>query len=346
MNRRLRYRDARTGDPVESEMTAIDEAGADGTPPGLLARRVTLENDAGTFEARLLWPTRTESAAAHAAHAMLDNEILAGLRLRRHVRDGYPAEVSELIGYEADGDTRFALLAPYRGTPCDAYTARLLPEALRRFQASLLTGVRLLAAAGIAHRMLNPDTVRWDGDRAQLTGFGLAAPHGETRAVAGAPPWSAPEQRPEQVGGEVEERDDLWAVGLLIHRMATGTLPHRAGGPYEELPPDLAWLLTDLFAPVGKRPSVAELLSRAGVADPVPHPVVPDSALAGGRAEFHRIRAAKHPETVRDPTPPPPPPPQPQRAPWWRPQLSAHWAWIGASAVALLVMVVWLTGRG
>lgn len=347
MNRRLRYREAATGDTAEAEMTVVaEESGAHAAAPGMLVQRVTVENDTGTFEARLLRPASAE------ALTMLDNEILAGLRLRRCLRDGHPAEVPRLIGYEADGDTRFALLTPYRGMPCGAHTARLLPEDLRRFQTSLLTGVRLLAAAGIAHRALGPETVRWDGDRVQLTGFGLAALHGETRATVGAAPWSAPEQRPERVGGEVEERDDLWAVGLLIHLMATGGLPPQARGPSKDLPPDLppdlARLLDGVFAPVDRRPPVTELLRRAGVNDPVPHPVEPDPAVMSGRREFFQIRAAKHPGTVPDAPAAEPPANERQAVPGparWRPRLSPHWAWIGASTVALLVMTVLLVRR-
>ncbi|QXJ21189.1 serine/threonine protein kinase [Actinomadura graeca] len=324
--RRLTYLDARTGRPAEAEVVATAGDGA-----------VKLETPGGTVEARLLEP-------GGAGHRALDNEIITGLRVRRCLAGRpHPAEVPALIGYDVSGDGPFALVEPYRGSPCGAEAGRLLPEDLHRFQASLLVGVRVLTAAGIAHRALGPHTVRWDGERVQITGFARAALLGEPREAVGVPPWSAPEQRPEQVSGDVTDRDDLWAAGRLILYMATGE--EGAEPDAAALPPELARLVDGLFGPPGTRPDVTGMLRRIEAADPVPYGPEPEPGLVEGRREFFRIRQAKHAETapgVPDEEPGPDPGPRPGR--WRMPRVSPHWAWLGVALIVLLALSAHLIG--
>lgn len=330
---RLSYHDARTGRLVEAGLVAATENEAE----------VKLETAEGVFGARLV---RADSAG----HRALDNEIIAGLRLRRGLAGRpHPGEVAGLIGHRAAVAEPFALVEPYRGRPCGVEAGRLLPHDLRRFQASLLAGLRLLTAAGIAHRALGPDTVRWDGDRVQITGFAHAALLGEPRTAVGAPPWSAPEQRPEQVEGDVTDRDDLWAAGRLILYMATGA---ESGEPYAaDLPPDLERLLDGVFAPPGDRPAVTEMLRRVEADDPVPYGPEPDPGLVAGRREFFDFRRAKHPRTApeqragEEPEAVPETPAEPAWLAWLRRlRPSPHWVWLGVSVIALLAMAMYLNG--
>ncbi|MGI5171202.1 protein kinase domain-containing protein [Spirillospora sp. CA-253888] len=349
--RRLRYLDARDGAPVEAELEVLDEDGGP-HPPGLLVHHVRLTGPGGAFEARWVRAAPGSAAGARA----LDNEILAGLRLRRVapvVPAGRPFEVARLVGHDTTGNEPFALVEPYRGRPCGEEAARLLPHDLRRFQTSLVVGVRRMVAAGIVHRGLGPHTVRWDGDRVQITGFGHAALVGETRTAVGTPPWSAPEQRPERVAGEVTDRDDLWAVGCLVHYVATGTEPEftepgsagpEPGAPLD-LPPDLARLLADLFAAPERRPAVAEMLRRVGAPDPVPHAPEPDPETVRGHREFHTVRAAKNPAPPpAEAAPEPAAPPVPRWAPPYR-LVGVAVAAVTSLLVVLLVVLL-LVGGG
>ncbi|GGS64157.1 hypothetical protein ACFFV7_01550 [Nonomuraea spiralis] len=289
----LRFRD-RHGVPVEATVTDRREDPLQPAPP-LRSCLLTLSYaDGGRHEARHVGPAAPGPGAGYDA---LDNEILAGLRLSRLCGAGpYPSEVSRLIGYEADGELPFVLLAPYRGRPVGGTLGRILPSESLPFQRSLLTGLRWTSAAGIAHRALSPETVHWDTVCAQITGFTEAAPAGTPRSVAGAPPWWAPEQRPGQAGGVVTGDDDVWAAGRLIFCVATGRAPERAD--LADAPPDLARLLQGVFGPPEGRPSVRELLRRLDAADPVPRGLSPDVALERGRADFFALRARKHPQTV------------------------------------------------
>lgn len=346
--RRLSYLDARTGRLVEADLVAMTEHGAEAMA------EVKLETADGAFEARFV-------RAGSTGYRALDNEIIAGLRIARCLagRPGLsgrprPGEVAGLIGHNIAAAEPFALVEPYRGQPCGAEAGRMLPEDLRRFQASLLVGLRLLTSAGIAHRALGPLTVRWDGDRVQITEFAHAAMFGEPRTAVGAPPWSAPEQRPEQVAGDVTDRDDVWAVGRLILFMATGD--EQGETDVARLPPDLERLLDGVFAPPGDRPAVTELLRRVEAEDPVPYGPEPDPDLVAGRREFFHVRQAKHPQTApaqqveEEPAAVPETPAAEPARParwwtWWRTvEPSPHWIWLGVSLIALVVMAAYLIG--
>ena len=291
----LRYRDVSDA-LVEA---AVMAAGDDERLPevnGLVIRRMKLEAPGGPGEALQIRPVPYGPDGLAAGYQLLDNVILAGLRLRRGAEDdAYPPEVARLIGHDADSAAPFALLEPYRGRPIGEHAGNLLLSDRRRFQVSLLTSVRLLGAAGIAHRGLSPSTVRWDGDRVQITGFAHTTVLGAPRTVVGTPPWCAPEQRSGYAEGDVTDRDDIWAAGRLIYYVVTGEqLTGRA-----ELADntELAGLLAGIFGPPEERPSAAELLARIGATDPVRHGADGSPALDRGREEFHAARYRKHPET-------------------------------------------------
>ena len=101
-------------------------------------------------------------------------------------------------------------------------------------------------AVGVVHRDLKTGNVMLvdeaDATRAVVTDFGLAKISGDELAPAqagghlhgrlteagqlvGTPATMAPEQL---VGGEITPATDIWAFGMLLHEMRTGTLPARA----------------------------------------------------------------------------------------------------------------------
>ena len=236
-----------------------------------------------------------DGAARQEGYERLDNEILAGLRLARAAAPtAYPPEVSRLYGYDPVSAEPFALLEPYRGEALAEVGQQLLPDDHHQFQISLLRGLCWLAAAGIAHRGIGPSTVRWDGRQVQITDFSQATVIGAPRTVIGAPPWAAPEQRDDHVGGEVSGKDDIWAAGRLIFYVRTGE-QLTAKGQLTDWPA-LVSLLDGVFGPPEDRPTAAEMLvGRLGEASPVPRGVDPDRKLEEGRRRFYAVRARKHP---------------------------------------------------
>lgn len=80
---------------------------------------------------------------------------------------------------------------------------------------------------GLVHRDLKPANVMIDGrGRAKLADFGLAATAASVQgndAYAGTPAYQAPEQL---AGGELSERTDLYALGVLAYELLTGRRPY------------------------------------------------------------------------------------------------------------------------
>ncbi|XRQ12190.1 protein kinase domain-containing protein [Actinomadura welshii] len=342
---RLRYRDVH-GVPVEAKAAEAREAEPPLRPP-LEAARLHLELPDRELTVRCVRPVDRGPGGFAAGCRQLDGEILAGLRLAR-LCDGrpYPRTVSRLIGYDADVAEPFTLLEPLRGVEVESLAGTLPTEQRRRFQAGLLRAVRLLNAAGIAHRGIDPRTVRWDGDEVQLTDFSQAALIGSPRTVTGTLPWQAPEQRPETPPGwergRVGPSDDLWAAGRLIFYVLTGEeLDDRAKLADR---PELETLLGGVFGRPEDRPDAQALLHRLGAADPPPRPLATDPAFSRGRAEFFAQRRRKHPHTAAPPEPEPraarpaaPPPPHRGRDNSWL-------VWAGVAAL-VLVAVYLVLGR-
>ncbi|MFI0370814.1 hypothetical protein ACH35V_23335 [Actinomadura sp. 1N219] len=347
MSIRLSYRDVH-GARIEAKAVELDAAEPPLRPP-LEAARLELELPDRTVAVRCVRPVDRGPGGLADGYRRLDAEILAGLRLAR-LCDGapYPAAVSRLVGYDADAAEPFALLEPLRGVEAGSLAGTLPTEQRRRFQIRLLRAVRLLSAAGVAHRAIGPGTVRWDGDDVQITDFSQAALIGTPRTVTGAMPWQAPEQRPDTPPGwdrgEVGPNDDVWAAGRLIFHIVTGDdLDDTAKLAAR---PELEALLAGVIEPPERRPDAQTLLRRLGEADPPPRPLTADPAFTRGRAEFFAQRRRKHPHTAPDTVREPPPAPEATAPPPVdRPGRDASWLlWAGVAAL-IVVAVLLALGR-
>jgi len=149
--------------------------------------------------------------------------------------------------------------------------------------------LRQLAAAlgalhevGVLHRDVKPGNVllREDGSAAFID-FGLARQLGLKSditgegAIFGTPHYMSPEQGH---GKPLDERSDLYSLGVVLHEMLTGDKPyvaetplaviyHHAHAPIPRLPTQLAHLQPLLDALLAKRPadrpsSAAEIVAR------------------------------------------------------------------------------------
>jgi len=156
---------------------------------------------------------------------------------------GVPVLVMELVG----GPTLLALLKE----------GRLPLDAVDRLAAQLLAGLQAIHEAGIVHRDLKPGNILLAGPPgrrlAQLTDFGLARPLQDDEELTllgtmlGTPGYMAPEQIVDP--RQAREPADLFALGVILFRMVTGTLPFRAPDRFEVMRRTRA----------GDRPTVAEL---------------------------------------------------------------------------------------
>lgn len=129
--------------------------------------------------------------------------------------------VMELLG----GESLSAVVR--RGGPLPAGRAvRLLRDMIGALSAA--------HEAGVIHRDLKPDNVlvcpTQSGETVKLLDFGLAKVAGQSRltkagVVFGTPHYMSPEQA---MGGTVDERTDLYALGVVMYEMFTGRVPFEA----------------------------------------------------------------------------------------------------------------------
>jgi eukaryotic-like serine/threonine-protein kinase len=155
--------------------------------------------------------------------------------------------------------------------------------------------------AGVLHRDLKPENVMVAGDgRVVVTDFGVAIALNEPGAVllpmqgAGTPLYMSPEQIE---GGKLDERTDLYALGLILFEMLVGRLPWERSEALESQMARLAVPAPDVreFAPdvpeaVGKL--VATLLAR----EPAERPADAWSVVQVLESCLHDARVSAHPQ--------------------------------------------------
>ncbi|WOI61822.1 hypothetical protein [Streptomyces fradiae] len=232
--------------------------------PGGPARTVTLDGDRTVVQYRVAPGDRRALAA-------LEREAAAAVALeRRYGEMGFREVFTRVVGYDLDAPEPFVLYRPASGEPLAAYGGALGVRDQQRVAAQLVLAVRLMSAAGLVHRAIGPDTVRWDGAHVRIAEPYAALRAGEPREAFGAAPWASPEQRGGT--GTADPRDDLWSVAQLLYYLVAGR-PDRGAGP----PADLAAFRgltafhdSGVFAPsAAARPTPVALMRLLRVPDPL-----------------------------------------------------------------------------
>ena len=111
------------------------------------------------------------------------------------------------------------------------------PLDLRRavqYGIDIATGMQVAHQAGIVHRDLKPANVLINNEGLlKIVDFGVAAAHKEgdtqltkTGYVIGSPKYTAPEQI---LGKKVDERADVYSLGVILYEMVTGQPPYSRG---------------------------------------------------------------------------------------------------------------------
>src|SRR5215218_8971872 len=97
----------------------------------------------------------------------------------------------------------------------------------------ILKAARFAHRRGIVHRDIKPHNVIVDDEgRAKVTDFGIARAGAsdmtETGSIMGTAQYLSPEQAQ---GHPVDARSDLYATGIVLYELLTGTLPFDADSP-------------------------------------------------------------------------------------------------------------------
>jgi diguanylate cyclase (GGDEF)-like protein len=181
--------------------------------------------------------TRGPTAAARLSHEKRVLERLAGI-------EGVPALAADAVTdgtltFEDDGATPLhALLADRRLVPAEVAAighgvARILAEIHR---------------VGVLHKDLNPSNILLQGEamRPVLIDFDLATTFAEERPafthhseIIGTLGYLAPEQTG-RTARPVDQRSDLYALGITLYELATGELPFRSHDPLQIIRDHLA----------------------------------------------------------------------------------------------------------
>ena len=155
---------------------------------------------------------------------------------------------------------------------------RLPPDKALDIIRQVCAGLAAAHDRGVLHRDLKPANVMLDGrGKVRITDFGLASFADDDRRgeVAGTPAYMAPEQ---VAGGALSLRTDLYAVGLLLFELLTGSPVHHStsvaerrqqpAAPTPQLPPSVR---------AGLDPQIVDVVDRCLSLDPARRPA---SALA------------------------------------------------------------------
>lgn len=111
------------------------------------------------------------------------------------------------------------------------HTQKLEPEQALELTLQICEALQYAHSQGVVHRDIKPANVLLTQDgRAKLADFGLARPLTTTPGMTGASIiMGTPEyMAPEQWAGKVDHRADIYALGVMLYEMLTGTRPQGA----------------------------------------------------------------------------------------------------------------------
>lgn len=106
------------------------------------------------------------------------------------------------------------------------------PDRAAQIAAQIAAALGHAHAAGLIHRDIKPANVIVDEkDHVKVTDFGIARAVGDstltaTGTIMGTAAYLSPEQAQ---GGEVDARSDVYAVGIVLYEMLTGSVPFSGG---------------------------------------------------------------------------------------------------------------------
>ncbi len=211
----------------------------------ILDGRYRLAHQLGKGGMGAVWTAEHLSLHSAVAVKLLDTEIAknpdAVERFRREAQAAATlrsAHVVQVLDYGVDGDTPYLVMELLNGEDLGARLqrlGRLTPAALVEIVNQVARAVGRAHDAGIVHRDLKPENIfivnEGDHELVKVLDFGIAksvapgfAPSAtRTGVTMGTPYYMSPEQA--EGKREVDQRTDLWALGVIASECLTGVRP-------------------------------------------------------------------------------------------------------------------------
>lgn len=186
-----------------------------------VALKVQLEDEPGG-------PQHPFAAEFEAWSRLSHPNVVQALELARSSSGPIERDRPYLVLEHVAGGPAHQVLRPGRETP----------GVVESFAVQVLRGLGHVHQAGLVHRDLKPSNILvGTGPEAErsikLTDFGLATPLGqadEPGRISGSLPYVSPEAL---CGQPVDERADLYGLGILLYLLTTGEMPLPGAGPDE-----------------------------------------------------------------------------------------------------------------
>ena len=135
---------------------------------------------------------------------------------------------------ETDDGRPFIAMTLYEGETLKQRLRRgpVPPREAATIARQLASALGAAHARGIVHRDMKPGNVMLSSDGlAKLLDFGLAQVNDASITAAGATPGTIAYMSPEQARGDsLDQRSDLWSLGVVLYEMLAGVRPFRGGG--------------------------------------------------------------------------------------------------------------------
>ena len=259
---------------------------------------------------------------------------------------------------EADGVTYLVMRFMDAGTLKEKMQAGALPiNGVDRLFTQLADALEYAHTKGVIHRDLKPSNVLVDARGSVfLTDFGIAkllessSQFTGTGAMVGTPAYMSPEQAQ---GTKVDQRTDIYALGIILYEMVTGRVPFEAETPLAVI---LKHLNEPLPLPSVVKPdissSIERILLKALAKNPedryaTVHEFV--DAWKNALSEADTLRVVAPPviisptpgaETVSGPTPTIASPTPSEMPAQPRPAKRPRWMWVAAGIAGLCVVCI------
>lgn len=213
--------------------------------PHLLADRYRLDSIVGEGAHATTWRGWDEKLSRPVAikilHRKLADDAIFVQRFRDEARVAASVRqgnVVDIYDFGQEQGVLYIVMQFVDGQTLKQLIAQRAPmemREIRRIIGNVLDGLQAIHAAGIVHRDIKPQNILIGRDGvARVTDFGVAETGGETGLTTdgmtiGTVDYMAPEQAQ---GLALTPAADLYATGVMLYEMMTGTLPY-TGTPRE-----------------------------------------------------------------------------------------------------------------